>query len=72
MALLLLTAVTLVLSCVPAHAQSTRSGVDRLRITAERDQLSLEYGAVVTATGTIGRVPTSPSFPSTRTSDESS
>jgi hypothetical protein len=50
----LLAAVTLPLTCASAHAQSTRSDADRLRITAKRDQLSMQYGAVVTATGTVG------------------
>jgi pyruvate/2-oxoglutarate dehydrogenase complex dihydrolipoamide acyltransferase (E2) component len=53
-AMQLLAAVTLLPACGSAHAQSTRSRADRLRITAKRDQLSLEYGAVVTATGTVG------------------
>jgi hypothetical protein len=47
----LLTTVTLLLAGASALAQSA---ADRLRITAQRDQLSLEYGAVVTATGTVG------------------
>ena len=50
-ATLLLTTVTLLLADASALAQSA---ADRLRITAQRDQLSLEYGAVVTATGTVG------------------
>ena len=50
----LLAAVALMPACGSAHAQSTRSAADSLRIAAQRDQLSLQYGAVVTATGTVG------------------
>jgi pyruvate/2-oxoglutarate dehydrogenase complex dihydrolipoamide acyltransferase (E2) component len=53
-ATLLLATVVLLLAFASADARSTRPGADRLRISAERDQLSLDYGAVVTATGTIG------------------
>lgn len=54
-ATLLLTAVTMLPSGAPAHAQSPRSGADRLRITAKHEQPSLELGAVATATGTVAR-----------------
>ena len=54
-AMQLLAAVALLPVCAPAHGQAGQSWGDRLRITAERDQLSLEYGAVATAKGTIGR-----------------
>jgi hypothetical protein len=50
----LLAALALLLSCAPACAQGGQSGGDRLQLSVERDQLSLEYGAVVTATGTVG------------------
>ena len=44
--------------CSPAHQHRHSpgpSGLDRLRITARHDQLSLEAGADATATGTVAR-----------------
>jgi hypothetical protein len=57
-------------ACASAHAQSTRSATDRLRITAKYEQPALESGAVATATGTVARPAEDTRFPSSRTPPE--
>jgi hypothetical protein len=52
---LVFTALALLLAAAPAHAQARQSKPDELRITAKPDPNAPAYGAVVTASGRVGR-----------------